>query len=100
MSAAAATTQRRLPGEVEACEACGAGVVWATTVAGPNGPGGKRMALNPLEDLGYGNTAVRAEHRGRLLARVLFKGETHDAPLEYLAVPHVATCPYPPGFRR
>jgi hypothetical protein len=101
MSATAAgADQRRIPGDVEACEACGAPIVWTTTLAGPNGPGGKAMAVNPREDLAYGNTAVRPEHRGRLLARVLFKGERHDAPLEYLAVPHVATCPYPAGFKR
>ncbi len=87
-------TGRRLPGDIVTCESCGAPIVWAVTVAGPNGRGGKAMPLNPREDLGYGNTAVRPGHAGRLLARVLFKDETHDAPGEYLAVPHAATCPF------
>lgn len=100
MSTAAATTEtrRQLPGEVVACEDCRAPIIWATTVAGPNGRGGKAMPLDHLEDTDYGNTAVWAVRIDRVLARVLSKGETHDAPLEYLAVPHFATCPF--YFRR
>lgn len=90
----ATETRRTIPGDVVECEDCHAPIVWAITVAGPNGPGGKSMPLNPLEDLGYGNTAVRAGHAGRVLARVLGKDETHDSPVEYLAVPHFATCPF------
>lgn len=93
-------TTRRLPGEVVACELCGAAIVWATTLAGPNGPGGKAMPLNALEDLAYGNTAVHSPRHGQVVARVLHKGESHDHPLEYLAVPHFATCPYPRGYTR
>jgi hypothetical protein len=73
------------------CEGCGDDVVWAMTVAGPNGPGGKYMPLNPYEDLA-GNVAVTAPHRGRLLARVLTKGETFDRPHEYAGMTHFATC--------
>lgn len=92
------TARRPLPGDVVPCEDCKAPIVWAVTLAGPNGRGGKAMPLDHLEDIRFGNTAVRAGHGSRLLARVLGKDETHDAPLEYLAVPHFATCPY--YFRR
>lgn len=94
MSTVTVTTDARtLPGEVVPCEDCRAPIVWAVTVAGPNGPGGKAMPLNAREDLAYGNTAAWSLTRGRVLARVLTKDEQHDAPLEYLAVPHFATCP-------
>lgn len=73
------------------CEGCHEDVVWAITVAGPNGRGGKYMPLNPHEDLA-GNVAVTAPHRGRLHARVLTKGETFDRPHEYAAMTHFATC--------
>lgn len=73
------------------CEGCGATIVWALTVAGPNGRGGKAMPLDPLEDLA-GNIAVTAPSRNRLLARALHKGEQVDRPLEYVGMPHFATC--------
>lgn len=87
------TELRPLPEAVATsnCEGCGFPVVWAMTVAGPNGPGGKYMPLNPHEDLA-GNVAVTAPHRGRLLARVLTKGETFDRPHEYAGMTHFATC--------
>ena len=34
------------------CEGCTERIVWAKTVAGPNGPGGKWMPLDPFEDRG------------------------------------------------
>lgn len=86
---------RRLPVDDRArttCEGCRCELVWAMTVAGPNGRGGKLMPLDPLENLA-GNVAVTTPHRGRLLARVLTKGETFDRPHEYAAMPHFASCP-------
>ena len=75
------------------CSGCRREIVWAVTVAGPNGPGGKLMPLDPLEDLA-GNVAVtQPVARGRLHARVLHKGETVDRPGEYSGMPHFATCP-------
>lgn len=65
--------------------------MWAVTLAGPNGPGGKAMPLDPHEDPA-GNTAVRPGHGGRLLARVLQKDEQALTPVELLAMPHFATC--------
>jgi hypothetical protein len=73
------------------CQRCGFPVVWAVTLAGPNGPGGKLMPLDPIEDLG-GNVAVTFRTRGRILARVLQRDETVDRPLEFSAMPHFATC--------
>lgn len=49
------------------------------------------MPLDPLEATD-GNTAVRPAAGGRLLARVLGKDESHDPPVEFLAMPHFATC--------
>jgi hypothetical protein len=74
------------------CEGCGNPVVWAITVAGPNGRGGKLMPLDPHENLA-GNVAVTAPHRGRLLARVLTKGEDFDRPFEHAGMTHFASCP-------
>lgn len=73
------------------CDGCRAEIVWATTVAGPNGRGGKLMPLDPVENLA-GNVAVTAPHRGRLLARVLTKGEAFDRPFEFAGMPHFASC--------
>lgn len=81
---------RRLPGRPDPCDHCGRLIVWSITVAGPNGPGGKAMPLDAHEHVG-GNVAVRPGH-GRLLARVLQRDESHDPPVEYLAMPHFATC--------
>lgn len=74
------------------CEGCGNPIVWAITVAGPNGRGGKLMPLDPGENLA-GNVAVTAPHRGRLLARVLSKEEKVDRPFEHAAMTHFASCP-------
>ena len=74
------------------CHGCGRGIVWAITVAGPNGRGGKAMPLDPAEDLA-GNVAVTVVTVGRLAARVLMKDESADRPLEFLAQTHFATCP-------
>lgn len=76
------------------CDGCGESIVWALTTAGPNGPGGKRIPLNAAEDPA-GSYAVTHPHRGRLIARGLGRDETADRPGEYLAMPHVATCPSP-----
>lgn len=75
------------------CHGCGAQLLWAYTVAGPNGPGGKLMPLDPLESLASGNVAVTAPRRGRLNARVLAHDEYVDRPAEYAASTHFATCP-------
>lgn len=87
------TDLRALPPTLTAtCEGCGRTVLWGVTVAGPNGPGGKRIALDPTEDLA-GSYAVTAPHLGRLVARCLTKDEQVDRPTEYAAMPHVASCP-------
>lgn len=88
------TPLRRLPEPAvhSACSGCGAPLVWALTVAGPNGPGGKLMPLDPVEDPA-GNVAVTAPRRGRLLARVLTATEEPDRPTEYVAMTHFASCP-------
>lgn len=87
-------TARALPGARVTCERCRAEIVWAVTVAGPNGPGGKATPLDPTEDP-RGNVAVNPVAAGRLLARVLGKDEHHDPPIEFLAMPHFATCRRP-----
>lgn len=75
------------------CHGCGRLVVWATTVAGPNGPGGKLQPFDPREDLA-GNVAItQPVARGRLLARALHKDEQVERPLEYSGMTHFATCP-------
>lgn len=89
-----ATDLRRLPAGAHSrtsCSSCKAEIVWAMTVAGPNGPGGKLMPLDPIEHPD-GNVAVTVPHRGELRARVLMKDESVDRPLEYVAMPHFATC--------
>lgn len=73
------------------CDGCGALIVWAVTMAGPNGRGGKLMPLDPVESLA-GNAAVRATG-GHLIVRVLGKEESVDRYAEYQAMPHFATCP-------
>lgn len=84
--------RRELPGTATTCRACRRPIVFARTLAGPNGPGGKAMPLD-LHENPDGNVAVRPGRRGELLARVLRKGEHHDDPIERLAMPHFATCP-------
>lgn len=84
---------RPIPGDVHSrCDGCLADIVWAVTVAGPNGRGGKLMPLDPVENLD-GNIAVTAPTRGRLHARVLTKDETIDRPVEYAGMTHFASCP-------
>ena len=73
------------------CGRCGAPIVWARTVAGENGPGGKAMPLDP-DPNPAGNVAVRHARRNELLARVLKADEDHDPQVEVRAVPHFATC--------
>jgi hypothetical protein len=84
---------RQLPGGTATrCDGCASPIVWAITVAGPNGRGGKLMPLDPIEVLD-GNVAVTNPHRGKLLARVLARDESVSRPVEYAAVAHFATCP-------
>lgn len=83
---------RRLPGPLGRCNSCGGHIVWAATAARDTGRGGKAMPLDPVEDLA-GNVAVQAGHGGRLVARVLKKDEQVDRPVQYVAMPHFATCP-------
>lgn len=87
----ATTALRRLPGTPQPCERCGALIVWARTVAGPNGRGGRAMPLDEYENP-RGNVAVTPASPTVLRARVLTKDEHHAPPLEYLAMPHFATC--------
>jgi hypothetical protein len=75
------------------CHGCGHLVVWATTVAGPNGPGGKLQPFDPREDLAGRIAITQPIARGRLLARALSKEEQVDRPLEYAGMTHFATCP-------
>lgn len=77
---------------VTTCHGCWQQIIWARTMAGPNGPGGKYMPLDPIEDPA-GNVAVIRTHHGQLRARVLLKDETADRPGEYIANTHFATCP-------
>lgn len=84
-------TPRNLPGIHASCDRCGAGIVWATTTARESGPGGKAMPLDPIENPD-GNVAAWRGHGRRVLARVLTRDEQPDAPLEYHAMPHFATC--------
>lgn len=87
---------RRLPGTSSTCQLCKRPIVWATTVAGPNGPGGKSQPFDPVEDPD-GNVAIRPAARGRLLARALGKDDTVDRGIEYQAMPHAATCARAPA---
>lgn len=73
------------------CEGCRAPIVWARTLAGANGRGGKLMPLDVVEDP-RGNVAVSNPHRDVLYARVLTKGEVVDRPVDFVAMPHFATC--------
>jgi hypothetical protein len=84
------------------CGRCGLPIAWARTLAGPNGPGGKAMPLDPEENPA-GNVAVRNlgdRWHPRLVARVLGKDDTLDEVAEIRAMPHFATCqptlPEPP----
>lgn len=74
------------------CEGCQRPITWARTVAGPNGPGGKWIPLDPHEDPA-GNVAVTVAHRGRIRARVMQRDEAPDRPAEWQAQTHYATCP-------
>ncbi|MDN4174760.1 hypothetical protein QWY28_17495 [Nocardioides sp. SOB77] len=82
---------RTIPGTKARCRRCGATVVWAKTQARAGGPGGKPMPVDPVEHPD-GNVALDPVRPGRLYARVLGTGETAQRPLEYLAMPHFATC--------
>lgn len=81
----------QIRGRLSKCTRCKAPIVWARTVAGENGPGGKAMPLDP-EPNPAGNVAVRPQRRGELLARVLKADEDHDHHTEVRAMPHFATC--------
>lgn len=85
------TTPRALPGTLGKCRRCNGPVVWARTMASPNGPGGKAMPLDPLENL-TGNAAVRETGRHSAVVRILGKDESIDLLLEVRAMPHFATC--------
>jgi len=74
------------------CHGCGELIVWATTVAGPNGPGGKLQPFDPRENPAGRIAITQPVARGRLLARALHKGETVERPLEYDGMTHFATC--------
>ena len=85
---------RPLPGTRSLCQLCKQPIVWARTVAGPNGPGGKSQPFDPFENPD-GNVAIIPRAQGRLLARALHKDETHDLTTEYRGMPHAATCKKP-----
>lgn len=94
MTAPSKDQPRRLPGTTSTCQLCKRPIVWATTVAGPNGPGGKSQPFDPLEDPN-GNVAIRVASNRRLLARALGKDDALDATVEYRGMPHAATCTRP-----
>lgn len=73
------------------CGRCGARIVWARTMAGPNGPGGKMMPLDAEPDP-RGNVAVHPSVTGQLQARVLAHDDALDELAEERAMPHFATC--------
>jgi hypothetical protein len=91
MSAASETPLRRIPGPVDTCEFCQEPIIWAVTVAGPNGPGGKAQPFNHFEHVD-GRVALLPITRDRITARALHKDEDVDPPREYRGMPHVATC--------
>ncbi len=82
---------RSIPGTASTCQLCKRPIVWATTVAGPNGPGGKSQPFDPYE-APDGNVAVYPAPGHRLRARALHKGEDPATPFEFRAMPHAATC--------
>jgi hypothetical protein len=86
---------RRLPGTLSTCPNCRQPVVWATTVGGPRGPGGKLMAFEPVESpLGRAAVKPDSQHRpSRLFARMLDPDEDPFYELgEYQGLPHSAVC--------
>lgn len=91
MSAEVETPLRRIPGPVDTCEFCGEPIVWAITVAGPNGPGGKAQPFNHFEHVDA-RVALIPGHGSRPVARALHKDEDVVTPIEYRGMPHVATC--------
>ena len=82
---------RLLPGAESRCSRCHAEIVWAKTAAREPGPGGKAMPLDLVENF-EGNVAVVPGHGPHLVALVLKKGESADLPVEFIAMPHFATC--------
>lgn len=85
------TAPRAVPGAQSKCGRCKGPIVWARTMAGPNGPGGKAMPLDPVENPA-GNAAVRATGPRSAVVRVLGKDEGLDETLEVRGMPHFATC--------
>jgi hypothetical protein len=86
--------RRPLRGTRSICQRCRQPIVWATTLAGPNGPGGKSQPFDQFEDPA-GNVAVRETGLGRLVARALGKDDALDQTTELRAMPHAATCARP-----
>lgn len=85
---------RPLPGTRSLCQLCKQPIVWARTMAGPNGPGGKSQPFDPYENPD-GNVAIIPRAQGRLLARALGKDDGLDEHAEYRGMPHAATCKKP-----
>lgn len=72
------------------CRNCGAFIVWAWT-----GHKGRRMPLDATEyaaDDRAANVAIRRDHTGRLLCRVI-DADNGLAAFERRRMPHFATCP-------
>lgn len=79
------------------CSSCGADIVWAFTL-----PGRKRMPLDAErrpDDDELANVAVRRDHLGSVIARVLKAGERPEGN-EWRARSHFATCPHARQHRR
>ncbi len=85
------TTPRKIDGRRAVCRYCQQPIVFATTLAGANGRGGKPMPLDPTPHPD-GNVAVRRTSPGHIVARVLGKDDTLDTTIEVRAMPHFATC--------
>lgn len=75
------------------CKYCRKDIVWAWTEATPEHPS-RRMPLDPAryprEDV-TANVAVRTDHTGRIVARVL-RADRPLAAFEHRGMSHFATC--------
>lgn len=71
------------------CDKCGGPMLFGRTTAG------RAMPMDPERYQGddpAANLAVSRDHLGRLLVRVLKKGEAPES-YEWRGMPHFATCP-------
>lgn len=81
------------PSELRRCTGCREAVLWVTILGS-----GKRMPVDPVIE-NAGNVAVRQDHTGRFVARVLTADDRVEV-FERLTVSHLATCEKAAEFRR